>query len=352
MRRIALGAEIRNMIGEKEGSMEIGLVLVGYMDRPLSEALDVTLAHGITVVEPCGGGHFPDTHYSPDRLAKDPQALRSFAREFEVRGIRIAAFACHGNPLHPDGGRRTTSRKSFEATCQIASELGVTKVDVLSGVPGGGPQDRVPNWIINSIFPDFQKAYEWQWNEQLIPYWTEAAVTAEKHGVTICMEPHGGDMVYDTDTFLRLRNVIGPTLRINVDPSHLFWLGIDPLRMVSDLGPGMVGYATVKDVVFRKDEIARNGLLPGCNYADWDKRSWTYRALGYGHPEEFWRQFVSALRLAGYDEELAIEIEDPYLTRDDAVRVSLDMMRRVMPRDPQPAGNWFDAYEWRAADIE
>ena len=237
--------------------MEIGLVLVGYMDRSLAEALDVTLAHGITVVEPCGGGHFPDTHYSPEGLARDPQALKAFAREFNLRGMRIAAFACHGNPLHPDSSRRTKSRQSFEATCQIAGELGVTKVDVLSGVD---------------------------------------------------------------------------------------------LRMVNDLGPGMVGYATVKDVEFRADEIARNGLLPGCNYADWDKRSWTYRALGYGHPEEFWRRFVSALRLAGYDEDLAIEIEDPYLTRDDAVRASLEMIRRVMPRDPQPTGNWFDAYEWKAAD--
>ncbi|MBU6147092.1 MAG: sugar phosphate isomerase/epimerase [Actinomycetales bacterium] len=331
--------------------MEIGLVLATYFDRSLADALDATVEAGITVVEPCGGGHFPDTHFIPSRLVEDPAERSAFQEAFTSRGLRIAAFACHGNPLHPDRRRRLVARESFTATCELARLLGVSRVDVLSGVPGGGPQDRTPNWIVNSVYPDFRKCYEWQWNEELVPYWREAVAVANRCEVRICMEPHPGDMIYDTDTFLRLREALGGHLFANVDPSHLVWLGIDPVSMIRELGDA-VGLAHVKDVSFDRDAIRRTGLLKSCNYDAWHERSWHYRALGYGHPESFWRDYVMALRSVGYDDDVIIEIEDPFLSREDALRSSLAMMERVLPKDPTPPGNWFDAYEWQAADIE
>ena len=31
-------------------------------------------------------------------------------------------------------------------------------------------------------------------------------------------------------------------------------------------------------------------------------RSWIFRSVGYGHPVEWWKDFVSTLRAIGYDE--------------------------------------------------
>ena len=57
-----------------------------------------------------------------------------------------------------------------------------------------------------------------------------------------------------------------------------------------------------------------NGILDPYSFQDKERRSWIFRTVGYGNGEDFWREFVSALQLAGYDDVLSIEHEDP-LTR-------------------------------------
>ena len=252
--------------------------------------------------------------------------------------------------MHPRPDRRQHSRDTYDATCELAELLGVGRVDVLSGCPSGGPNDTAPNWIINSLFPDWEKIYKWQWESELLPYWRDAAAKARQHGVTVCMEPHAGDMVYDFETFVRLRSEIGETIAANVDPSHLFFMGIDPVQMIYELGDA-IAYATVKDVVFRSHRVAITGVASSQSYADWDARPWHYCALGRGHSPAFWTEFVMALREVGYDDSIAIEIEDPYLSREDAVRVSAAVLRQSIPLDPKPIGNWFDSYEWNAPDV-
>ena len=54
--------------------------------------------------------------------------------------------------------------------------------------------------------------------ERIIPYWKKAAAVADDYGVKLCIEPHTGDCVYNTQTFLRLRREVGPTIGMNLDP--------------------------------------------------------------------------------------------------------------------------------------
>jgi sugar phosphate isomerase/epimerase len=331
--------------------MDLGLVLVCYFDRSWEQALDAVVAQGLRYVEPCGGGHIPKVHYDPQRLAADSEALAEFRESITSRGLEICALATHGNPVHPDPDRARAHHDDFVASCRVAAELGVGVVDVISGCPGGSPTDRSPNWIINSIYPDFKNAYEWQWNERLIPHWKAAAEIAESYGVRISVEPHGGDSVYNLQTFLRLRDAIGPTIGANVDPSHLFWMGIDVMQFIDRLGDAII-FAHAKDVSIDENVVRRDGLVPGTDFDDWENKSWAYRAIGFGHSELFWRDYVIALRRAGYDGAVAIEIEEPYLTTDDAVTLSVELMRRVTPRQGPPEGNWFDKYDWEVAEVE
>jgi sugar phosphate isomerase/epimerase len=331
--------------------MELGLCSVCLLDRSWEQALDTLARHKIHWVEANAGGHIPKDHFDPLELLADDEALARFADSLSQHDIRIAAFGCYGNPVHPTEWRRRRDHDDFVATCKLAERLGVTRVSVISGCPAGGPNDRAPNWIINSIYPDFRKAYDWQWEKSLIPYWREAARTAEDHGVQICIEPHGGDMVYNLETFERLRDAVGATIGATFDPSHLWWMGIDVLSMIRELA-GAIYYVHAKDVQVDSGIVTRQGLVPAVDYADWNRRSWVYRAIGQGHDEQFWRAFVTTLRRTGYDDVVSIEIEDPFLTIDDAIDMSVATLRAALPRNAPPAADWFDNYNWEAADVE
>lgn len=325
--------------------MELGLVMVCYFDRSWGDALDAVARHGITMVEPCAGGHIPKTHYDPVALAKDPDLLARFRESLESRDLRIAALGVHGNPVHPDALIAAAHHDDFVATCKIAADLGVGVVDVISGTPAGGPNDKTVNWIVNFIWPHFSEAYRWQWEERLIPYWKKAAKIAASYGVRIAVEPHGGSSVYNLQTFFRLRDAVGETIGSNIDPSHIFWLGIDVMNFVAELGDTII-LSHAKDVSVNERLLRLDGLIPAVEFDDWDNRSWSYAAVGQGHDRMFWRNYVTALRRAGYDGPVVIEIEEPYYTPDDAIAQSVAVMRDALPKQRIPDANWFDKYQW------
>lgn len=319
--------------------MEPALMSASMLDRSWEAMLDAAAALGIGQIEACGGGHIPTLHYDPVRLAADAGELRRFQATLSERELRLCSFSCHGNPLHPDPERATADHDDFVATCTVAGRLGVPFVSLLAGLPAGGPDDRTPNWVINSAFPGLGDVYEWQWEERVLPYWRDAARIADDNGVVLCIEPHSCDVVYNTPTFTRLRDEIGPTIGMNFDPSHLWWQGIDPIAVVEAVGDA-IATCHVKDALLDERRIARDGVASPASYDRWDERPWVFSTPGYGHPERFWRRLVLALRRAGYAGTLSIECEDPFLTPDDTLTACADLLERILPNDPPPAVDW------------
>ena len=180
---------------------------------------------------------------------------------------------------------------------------------------------------------------------KVIPYWKEAAGIADDYGVKLCIEPHTGDCVYNTQTFLRLRREVGPTIGMNLDPSHLWWQGIDPIVFVETIGEAIYT-CHVKDVALDRRLAERDGLVSSAYYDEWDQRSWSYRTLGYGHDEHFWRSFIVSLRRAGYDGPLSIECEEPYLTVDDSLAKAVELLKYVLPNEPMPSGTGWTPTSW------
>ena len=309
------------------------------LDRPWDAMLDAAVDHGIGQIEACGGGHIPTVHYDPVELAGDPGELARFRDSLERRGLSLCAFSCHGNPLHPDPERARSDHADFLATCRIASELGVRNVSLLAGLPAGAPGDSTPNWVIASAFPGLDEVHRWQWEERVLPYWREAAKVAADHGVVLCVEPHSADVVYNTPTFERLRDEIGPAIGMNFDPSHLWWQGMDPLAVVEAVGPD-IRTCHVKDASLHRAAIERDGVASPFAYERWDERPWAFSTPGYGHSELFWSRLVIALRRAGYAGTLSIECEDPFLTPDDTLGASVALLRRVLPAEAPPEPDW------------
>jgi sugar phosphate isomerase/epimerase len=79
-----------------------------------------------------------------------------------------------------------------------------------------------------------------------------------------------------------------------------------------------------------KAALDLTGRLETIGHENVKDRSWSYITLGYGHGEQWWRQFCYRLRLNGYDGWLSIEHEDIVLSRMDGMRKSVDLLKRTM----------------------
>jgi sugar phosphate isomerase/epimerase len=68
-----------------------------------------------------------------------------------------------------------------------------------------------------------------------------------------------------------------------------------------------------KDTLLNGPVQPRPSLLENDSLLDMPARSWSYVTLGFGHGEQWWRQFCYRLKMAGYDGWLSIEHEDVHL---------------------------------------
>jgi sugar phosphate isomerase/epimerase len=309
--------------------VHIGLVTDSLSDLPLEALLDRAAECGIAAVEFGCDNWSAAPHLTLDALLASEAARRALLAQLAERDLTISALNCSGNPLHP-GEHGARHRGVTSATLRLAGLLGVERVVLMSGCPGG-PGDANANWITTAWPPEAARVLAWQWQEVAIPYWTALVREAEAAGVRrLCLELHGQQLVHNFASFRRLREAVGPVVGVNLDPSHLFWMGADPVAAVRARGEAIY-HVHAKDTRIDPGIAARDGLLdttPNDRLAD---RAWSYVTLGYGHDLLWWRQFCTALRLAGYDDVLSIEHEDLLLTPLEGVRRSVALLREAMP---------------------
>src|SRR5262249_22363173 len=122
---------------------------------------------------------------------------------------------------------------------------------------------------------------------------------------------------------------VGPAVGANLDPSHLFWMGADPLAAVTALGAA-IHHVHAKDTRINPEIAAVHGLLDTTPTEDLAHRAWSYVTLGRGHDTAWWARFIAALRAAGYDDVLSIEHEDLALPALDGVRESVELLHRAL----------------------
>ena len=316
--------------------MKLGLFDPIYGDLALEEMLDRISRLGLDAVE-LGCGNYPgDRHCKTAELLEDEAALGRFRRAIAARGLLISALSCHGNPLHPDPDQAARADRVFRDTVRLAERLGVGVVNLFSGQPGSDPSAREPSWVTHTWPPEYERILRWQWDEVTLPYWHEAGAFAQEHGVRLAFEMHPNFIVYNPRTLLRLRAAVGDVIGVNMDPSHLFWQGIDPLLAIRELGPAIY-HVDAKDTTFDPHLIAINGLLDmpdGMRPVD---RPWFFRAVGDGHDLIFWKRFVASLRMAGYDHVISIEHEDPLASTDEGIARSVATLRAAILAEPATA---------------
>ena len=136
---------------------------------------------------------------------------------------------------------------------------------------------------------------------------------------------HGQQVVYNVPTLQRLREAVGPVVGANYDPSHLMWMGADPIAAIDALGDAIY-HVHAKDTRIEPTVALRSRLETSPDVAE---RAWNYVTLGHGHDATFWREFCAALQQAGYDDVLSIEHEDQSMDPVEAVTESVALLRSV-----------------------
>ncbi|WP_158941774.1 sugar phosphate isomerase/epimerase [Granulicella sp. S190] len=308
--------------------LTLDALLVQLKKYPQIEALEI------------GTGGWPgNSHLDLDALLASKEAARAYRLKLEDAGLSISALSCHGNPVHPKKEIAERDDEVLRKTVKLAEQINVPVVVTFSGCPGGSAQDVTPNWITAAWPPEFSDALAWQWEERLIPYWKDAAQFAKDAGVKVALEAHPGFCVYNPETVLKLREAVGSSVGINLDPSHLWWQGIDIPAAIAALGEAIFHFHA-KDVAIHSAMRDVNGVLDTKSYREMAKRSWLFRSVGWGHGELEWKRIASALRLVGYDYVMSIEHEDALASTHEGLSSAIGMLSRVLLKEA-PVEAWW-----------
>ncbi|SET33897.1 sugar phosphate isomerase/epimerase [Paenibacillus sp. NFR01] len=315
--------------------MKLGVFMVLFGGRKLEDALDYVASKGLNAVEIGTGGNPGKSHCDPKVLLENETALKEFKHAVESRGLMISALSCHGNPLHPQKHLAQQDHEDFVNSVLLAEKLGVQVVNTFSGCPGDHENAKYPNWPVAPWPNDYQEILAWQWEQKVIPYWKEMGEFASAHGVKIGLELHGGFSVHTPATLLRLREAAGEAIGANLDPSHMWWQGIDPVQAIHILGrQGAIHHFHAKDTVIDPVNVNMHGLTDMQSYTNMLDRAWQFRSVGYGHDVKTWADIVSALRLVGYDYVVSIEHEDGLMSVEEGFSKAVSNLRQVLIEEP------------------
>ena len=75
------------------------------------------------------------------------------------------------------------------------------------------------------------------------------------------------------------------------------------------------------------------GVLDTKKYTDERNRAWIFRTCGYGHGAEWWSEFISTLRMFGYDYVLSVEHEDSLMSPEEGLSKAVRFLDSIVIKD-------------------
>ena len=253
------------------------------------EALEVAVWPSV------GGREFEASHIDVARFtAGDAAQVREL---FAGHGLTLSSLAYYENNLHPDTERREEIAAHVIHAVDAAALLGVETVGTFVG--------RHPGLTVKENVALAEKTLP-----RLVDYAGERDV---KIIIENCVmegwHPDGypGNLAYSPELWEWMFSL---GLYLNYDPSHLVWLGIDP---VTALRPYIdrIPHAQAKDCQLNPAARDRYGVFGKTLSREhpWDDGWWRYRVPGLGDVD--WSGVVDALYEGGFTGVLSVEHEDP-----------------------------------------
>jgi sugar phosphate isomerase/epimerase len=320
--------------------MKLGAYTACLHDRSLDETLKILGELGLTSAEINAGGFVPAPHLPIDDILASAGAREEYLGRFAQAGITLTGLNVNGNPLNPDPEVGPKHADDLRRAIELAALLGVRRVVAMSGLPAGEPGGTVPNWIVNPWTSQYLDMLDHQWQDVAVPFWRDIDDRARAADVKVCIEMHPHNVVFNPATLRRLVERTGAThVGAELDPSHLFWQGIDPVAVVRHLGE-LVFHAAAKDTRINEANVRVHGVLDDrfARVTDnplnlggrhtlnrWpEDPSWEFVAVGRGHGPEFWVPFLQALAAVDPDIAVNIEHEDQAFDQVEGLRLAAE----------------------------
>lgn len=325
--------------------MKLGLFTSCLHDRDLDGVIDVVHEHGLTSLELNSGGFFRDFHIHVSALLVSQHARDEFKGRLDAEGLALTALNNNANPLHPDPEVGERHKREIVDAIDLAAMLGVEIVVVQSGNPGAEPGATVPSWVVSPWDSGYIDVLDYQWG-LAVPYWKNVAARASDKGVKLAMEMHPHQLVYNPTNLERLIDATGAeSLGMEMDPSHLFWQGIDPVETIRRFGD-RVFISAAKDTKIYDENLRRHGFLNNLwrrnegkgrvaftgRYSANDypvEPSYEFVAIGRGHDTKFWAEWLTALHDVNPAIAVNIEHEDPHMGRIEGLAYAADSLRQA-----------------------
>src|SRR5262245_19987603 len=276
--------------------MQLGFVSAILGDLALPDVLAFASDEGFACVELmcwppgkanrryAGVTHLDVTHFGDDEIGRIHELLRK-------TGVRISGLGYYPNPLDPSPEHRQHVVEHLKKVIAAAPKLGVGVVNTFIG--------RDPSHSLE---------YSW---DLFRAVWPDVVSHAEQQRIKIGIE--NCPMLFSKDEWPGGKNLaISPAvwramfaefpsrnIGLNLDPSHLVWLHIDPVRCVREFGDRIV-HVHAKDARIDRDRLHEVGVLG----LGWH----TPKLPGMGDVN--WSAFFSALTDTGYKGAVCVEVED------------------------------------------
>jgi len=334
--------------------MKLGVYTAVMHDRSLRDALSTIASLGLVGAEINAGGFLPSPHLPIEGLLSGRVDPEEYLAAFVEAGVELTGLNANGNPLHADPEVGPEDAEDLRRAIKVASLLGVRRVVTMSGLPAAHPGGSWPAWHVNPWDSGYLDSLEYQWDDMAVPFWREIDAMARDHDVKVCIEMHPQNLVFNPPTLQRLVDKTHAShVGAEMDPSHLFWQGIDPVAAIAYLGD-LVFHAAAKDTRINAacavygvldDRFTRiprtenpTGLGGRHTVNRWPQdSSWDFVAVGRGHDVEFWSRFLGALNRVDPDMAVNIEHEDAELGQLEGLEVAASTLRAASAAAAQPA---------------
>ncbi len=225
----------------------------------------------------------------------DEKKANEFKELFKKYRMEISSLAYYDNNLDSDQNVRASHISHLKKVIDAANLLGVKYVGTFIG--RNITKDVTGNMKeIEKVFPPILEYAKHKNVEIMIE--NCPMVGWQKEGIP-------GDLFYSPVLWREIFEIL-PDLKLNLDPSHLYWLDIDYVDVVNEFADKIV-HTHAKDTEILQDGLYENGIFGPLfkNGKSW----WRYRLPGLG--EINWKSFISALYENGYNGVISIEHEDP-----------------------------------------
>lgn len=227
----------------------------------------------------------------------DPASVESARAMSERTGLVLSSLAYYDNNLHPDPAEREAVNHHVMACLEAAAKLGCPTVGTFIG-----RDPRLP--VVENL-------------AQAETIFAPMVERAGELGVRVVIEncvmegwhPDGypGNLAYSPELWEWLT---GLGLYLNFDPSHLLWIGVDPVKALRSV-VGKVAHVQAKDIELSEESRDRYGFFgKALSRTDpWDVGWWRYRVPGRGQVP--WPNLIDVLYEHGFDGVVSVEHEDP-----------------------------------------